>query len=99
MPAYSKTVKVSGRSSQELYDKISQDIDVMVEKWGVAQKMELTRDPAKKELHLKSAMVSATLICSNGAMTLNANLSLFAMPFRSKIDEQIDRWISKNFPV
>jgi hypothetical protein len=99
MPAYSKTVKIPGRSAQDLYEKISKDIDQMVEKWGLAGKMELSRDPGKRQLHLKHSMVSATLSCSEESMVLHAQLSLLATPFRSKIDEQIDRWISKNFPA
>ena len=99
MPAYSKTVKIPGRSAQDLYEKISQDIDQMVEKWGMAGRMELSRDPAKRQLHLKHSMVSATLSCAEERMVLDANLSLLATPFRSKIDEQIDRWIARNFPA
>lgn len=99
MPAYTKTVKIPGRSAQDLYEKISRDIDQMVEKWGVAGKMELSRDPGKRQLHLKSSMVTATLTCGEENMVLDGKLSLLAAPFRSKIDEQIDRWISKNFPV
>lgn len=99
MPAYTKTVKIPGRSAQDLYEKISQDIDRMVERWGVSGKMELSRDPDRRQLFLKSSMVSATLTCSEGSMVLDAKLSLLAVPFRSKIDEQIDRWISKNFPA
>ncbi|NDD91033.1 hypothetical protein EBZ37_02985 [bacterium] len=99
MPAYSKTIKVPGRSAQDLYDKISTDLDRMVEKWGVSQKMELSRDPSKRQLHVKSSMVTATLTCTDGCLVLDAKLSLLATPFRSKIDEQIERWVSKNFPA
>ncbi len=99
MPAYSKTVKIPGRSAQDLYEKLSKDIDQMVEKWGLAGKMELSRDPGKRQLHLKHSMVSATLSCAEECMVLDAKLSLLATPFRSKIDEQIDRWISRNFPA
>ena len=99
MPAYSKTVKVPGRSAHDLYEKISRDIDQMSQKWGVAQKMELSRDPEKRQIYLKSSMVSATLTCTEGCLVLEAKLSLLAAPFRSKIDEQIDRWVSKNFPA
>ncbi len=99
MPAYSKTVTIPGRTAQDLYDKISVDIEKLVEKWGMTQKMELSQDPGRRQVHLKSSMVSATLTCSDGCMVLDAKLSLLAVPFRSKIDEQIDRWISKNFPA
>lgn len=99
MPAYNKTVKLPGRSSQELYDRVSKQIDELVEKWGLADKMELRRDPEKKQVNLKHSMVSATLSCTEGQMSLDAKLSLMAMPFRSKLDEQIETWIKKNFPA
>ncbi len=99
MPAYTKTVKVPGRSAQDLFEKISKDIGPMIEKWGVSQGVELTHDPATRQLYLKSSLISATLTCSEGCMVLDAKLSLLALPFRSKIDEQIDRWVSKSFPA
>ncbi|MBU6376167.1 MAG: polyhydroxyalkanoic acid system family protein [Bdellovibrionales bacterium] len=99
MPAYTKTIKIPGRSAQDLYEKISADLDRMVEKWGVSQKMELSRDAAARKLHVKSSMVTAILTCSEGCLILDAKLSLLALPFRSKIDEQIERWVSKNFPA
>lgn len=99
MPAYTKTVKVPGLTAQDLFEKISKDIGPMIEKWGVSQGIELTRDPANRQVYLKSSLVSATLTCTEGCMVLDAKLSLLAMPFRSKIDEQIDRWVSKNFPA
>jgi len=99
MPAYSKTVKLPGRSAQDLYETVSKNIDEMVESWGVSGKMELSRDPGGRRLFLKSSLVSATLTCSEEQMVLDAKLSLLAAPFRSKIDEQIDRWVAKNFPA
>ena len=42
-------------------------------------------------------MFSATLSCSDGKISLDGNLSLLATPFRSKIDQGIDRWVEKTF--
>jgi hypothetical protein len=96
MASYSRTVEVPGKSSQELYDKISTEIDRFLSKTPIG-KYELQLDPKSKEVAFTSSMASATLICGEGKLVLNAKLSLFAAPFRSKLDEGIDRWIAKTF--
>jgi hypothetical protein len=98
MPAYNKKVRVPGKSAQELYEKISKDIEVMVSKWGLPN-AKLSHDAAKKQVLLKAPMVEATLSCHDGELRLDAQLGLLAMPFRSKIDEQVDKWVSRNFPA
>lgn len=96
MPSYTRKVEVPGKSSQELYDTVSSDISRFLEKTGIG-KFDLERDPGKKCVSFKSSMVSATLRCTDGALELDAKLSLLATPFRSKIDEGIDRWVAKTF--
>jgi hypothetical protein len=96
MPSYSRKVQVPGKTSQELYDKVAVDIDRFMEKASVG-KFEITRDPANKQVHIKSSMVNGTLFCTEGNLELDAKLSLLAMPFKSKLDEGIDKWISKAF--
>ena len=96
MPSYSRKVQIPGKTSQELYDKVSADIERFLEKVGMG-KFEVTRDAPKKQLQIKSSMFSATLACQEAAINLDAKLSLLATPFRSKIDEGIDRWIDKTF--
>jgi hypothetical protein len=96
MPAYKKIVKVPGHSAQELYDKVSADIDRFLTKASVG-KFEVTRDPSTREVKVKSPMFSATLFCEEETVRLDGSLSLMATPFRSKIDEGIDRWIAKTF--
>jgi hypothetical protein len=98
MPGYSKSVKIPGKTSQELYDKISSEIERLMEKVSLG-KFDVERDPAEKAVHLKSSMISATLTCSDGSIDLDAKLSLMAMPFKSKIDEGIDRWVKKTFQI
>ena len=44
-------------------------------------------------------MLDATLICGEGNLILDARLSLFAVPFRGKIDEGIERWLGRTFNV
>jgi hypothetical protein len=98
MPGYSKSVKIPGKSSQELYDKVSSEIERLMEKVTLG-KFDIERDPGEKAVHLKSSMVSATLTCSDGSIELDAKLSLMALPFKSKIDEGIDRWVKKTFQI
>ncbi len=96
MPSYSRQVEVSGKSAQELYDKISIEIDRFMEKSNVG-KFEVQRDPAKRQVSVKSSMFSATLHCDENLLRLEGSLSLMALPFRSKIDDGIDKWIGKTF--
>jgi hypothetical protein len=96
MPSYSRKVKIPGRTSQELYDKVSEGIDRFMSKAAIG-KFEIERDPTRKELHVKGSIFSATLSCLEAQMELNAKLSLMAMPFKSKLDESIDRWLFKTF--
>jgi hypothetical protein len=98
MPSYSKKVQIPGKSSQELYDKVSVDIDRFLEKAGIG-KVEVERKAGSKQVLIKSSMVTATLSCVDGAIDLDAKLSLLAAPFKSKIDEGISRWLSKAFNI
>ena len=96
MPSYTRKVTVAGKSSQELYDKVSSDIDRFLTKAQIG-KFDLERRPEKKEVEIKSSMFSAVLSCRDGALELNGKLSLLAAPFKSKIDEGIDKWLAKTF--
>ena len=96
MPSYKKEVKVPGKSSQELFDAVSATVDKFLEKASVG-KFDINRDAAKKTIDIKSSMFSGQLSCMDGCLKLDANLSLMATPFKSKIDEGIDKWISKVF--
>jgi len=96
MPSYTRKVQIPGKKSQELYDLISIEINQFMEKLSMGQ-FEIKNDPEGKQVHLKSSMVTATLSCLEECLELNAQLSLMAIPFRSKIDQGIDRWLSKMF--
>lgn len=99
MPKYSRSVRIPGKSSQELYDCVSRDIDKFMGKAPSQFKFEIERDPIKKEVQLKSSMATATLHCQEEELVLDSKLSLVAMPFRGKIDEGINRWLSKTFGI
>lgn len=98
MPSYTRKVDIPGKSSQELYDKVAADIDRFLSKASFG-KFEIDRDPVKREVRVKATMASATLVCRDGCMELQAKLSLLAMPFKSKLDEGIDKWLAKTFKL
>ena len=96
MPNYTRKVDVPGKSAQELYDRVSQDIDRFIEKISIG-KYDLYRDPQQKKVTLKASMVTAVLTCTDGVLQLDAQLSLLAAPFRGKLDDAINRWLGKTF--
>jgi len=99
MASYSRNVTIPGKSSDEIYKKISTDIDRFVEKYtGNLGKFDIERDEASKTVTLKSSMATAKLVCEEGSVRLDAKLGLLASAFRSKIDQGIDRWLEKTFP-
>ena len=96
MPSYTRKVRIPGKTSQELYDVVAKDIDRFLEKASLG-KCEIEKNPSSKKIKVKNRLFSATLNCAEAEMELEATLSLLAMPFRSKLDESIDRWLTKSF--
>lgn len=96
MPSFTKKVPIPGKSSQEVFDTMSSGIEQFLTKAAVG-KFQVDRDPQKKELRIKSSLFSATLVCSESEMEVQAQLSLLAMPFKSKFDEGITRWVNRAF--
>jgi len=96
MPPYQRRVKVPGKTAQELYDKISSDIDHFLSKTSLGN-FTLKRFPEKQEIQLQSSMLSAMLKCTEGAISLEGQLSFLASPFKAKIDQGIDKWIDQSF--
>lgn len=96
MPSYNREVQVPGISSQELFDKVSTDISRFLEKTNTGS-YEIERDASRKQVSVKGSMFSAVLSCTDGKISLDGKLSLLATPFKSKIDQGIDRWLEKAF--
>ncbi len=96
MPSYSKEVKILGKTSDQLYEKVAVEIDRMLEKSNLG-KYEVVRRPEKKELEIKSSLFSAVLKCTDGKISLNGKIGMMALPFKAKIDSGIDRWLAKTF--
>ena len=98
MPSYSRSVDVPGKTAQELYDKISADIDKFVAKAGMG-KFDIAREATSKKVTVKSSLgVTASLVCEESRIRVDAQLSLLASPFKGKIDEGINWWLNKTFP-
>ena len=98
MPAYTRRVELPGRTSDELFTKVSKEITHFLEKASIG-KCDVTPEKSSKKIAVKGSMFSADLKCGDGFLELNVNLSLFAAPFRGKLDEGIDRWLAKAFPA
>lgn len=96
MPSYSRRVDLPGRSAQELFDRVSGDIDRLMGQLPLG-KVDVQRDAGACKVVVKTSMATATLRCLEGAMELEAALSLLATPFRSKIDAVIDSWVQEKF--
>jgi hypothetical protein len=96
MPSYSRRVQVPGKNSKELYDAVAGGIDRFLEKASIG-KFEIEKDAAKKEVRLKGSMFKGAINCSETDIVLSGQLSMLAMPFKSKLDEGITRWLSKTF--
>lgn len=96
MPSYSRKVKIQSKSSQELYQKISEEIDRFLEKSSIG-KYELERHPEQKKIKAKSALFSAELTCQEEIVILDVQLSLLATPFKSKLDDGLTKWLNKHF--
>ena len=96
MPSYSRKIPLPGKTGQELYDKIEGGIEGFLNKTPLG-KFDLARDAASRTIQIRSSLLTATLACQDGEISLDAKLSLIAAPMRGKIDEGIDRWIHKVF--
>ncbi len=97
MPSLSRKIPLPGKSDQELYDVVAREIDRFMAKASIG-KYEIERLPDQKCVKIKSSLISATLQCQTGQISLDAQLSLLAAPFKSKIDDGIQWWLSKAFP-
>jgi hypothetical protein len=99
MPSYSRRVKIPGRSSQELYQVTSNDIDHFLSKAPMLGSYQVEPNPENKSLQVKSSMFSATLTCREEEIELSVQLSMLAAPFKSKLDEGISQWLAKKFDL
>jgi len=95
MPAYKKKIKAPGQSADVLFKLVSGGLEGFLKKMGISD-FEIKTNASKKQIELESKFFSATLIARKDELELDGSLSLLAMPFKSKIDEGIEKWIQKN---
>jgi len=96
MPNYSRRIDLPGQSSEALYRKVSDGIDQFLEKIPVG-KVDVERDAARREVHVRSSLFSATLACGEQSVQFDAQLGMVAALFRSHIDQGIDAWLERAF--
>jgi hypothetical protein len=97
MANYKHESPVQGKSADELYAKVSEGIERFLGKVPMMDNYELDRDAAEKVFRIDSKPFKGVLACRDGIVTLEGKLSLFAAPFKSKLSEGLDRWLSKTF--
>ncbi len=98
MPSYKRTVEIPGKSADDLYQKVASDIEVFLSKTSI-KGYEIERATVNRQVSVKSSMFNVTLICEDGRVRLDGSLSLMAMPFKGMLDDGIDKWLAKTFPV
>lgn len=98
---YSKVVALPGKDANQIYSQCTSGIDKLQEKFQTSSPIafEIIKNPAQKTIDLKSSWVSANLKVEAGKATLTAKISFLALPFKAKIEENLDRWIQKTFQV
>ncbi len=97
MPKFAKEVFIKGQSVDVLYERVVNDLSKFLNKTAFGH-AELFRDDAQKILHFKASMAEGEISCHEGRIRVDAKISLFTVPFKSKIDETIDHWVESTFP-
>ena len=98
MARYQRSVQLPGISAVTLYEKVSGEIDHFLSK-AVPGNFDIERDPQRSEVRVQSSLFSATLSCEEARMGLDVQLSLLASPFKSKLDQAVNRWLAKSFQI
>ncbi len=94
MGKYQREINFPGKSSDEIYEKISTTIEQFLDKLSLSN-VNLERSPGKKSVSFKSKVASAKLTCHEEKILIEAELGFMAMAFKSKIDQGIDKWLSQ----
>ncbi|MBC7387239.1 MAG: polyhydroxyalkanoic acid system family protein [Cryobacterium sp.] len=98
MATYKRSIPIPGKTSAEIYDRISKAISKFQENdSGKFGKFDITTDAASKSVKLESSHVTADLQCMDGEVQLAGKLSFLASAFKSKIDSGINDWVAKAF--
>ena len=96
MPKYQLNLDVPGVSADTIYEKVQIEIDQFFSKMGVGE-FKFEYRPNDLEIDLDNKNFSGTLKCMNGKLSVEGKIGLLAVPFKSKIDEAVSKWISRTF--
>ena len=96
MRKYAKKITIPGASAQDIYQKITDGMDDFLDRFSVG-KLVVTRHDDTQSIEIESSHVVGTLKCDEGLISVTGKLSLFARPFKSKMDAAIDSWVSSSF--
>ena len=96
MAGFSKEFKIPGKSSAEIYQAVSTDIDRFLSKTPLGQ-AQVTREESQKSVTFKASMASGTITAQEGSLKIDVSLSLLASAFKGKIEEGVTRWLEKTF--
>ena len=100
MPSYRKVAELPGKSAADLYKKVSEGLtglEATLQSVPGGADARTEHDASAHKVTIFSKFINATLVCHEGRIELNGALSWIAMPFKSKIDEVLDRWLKKTF--
>lgn len=96
MPSYSRKVEIPGKNADQIYEAVSRDIDKFLSKSAIGN-YDVTRSSRDKVVSVSAKLFSAELTSGDNVLHLDVKLSLIAAPFKSKLDQGIDRWLAKTF--
>lgn len=96
MPNYNRTISLPGYSASDVYQKVSEGIEQVIQKLSVSG-IQIDRIDETREVRLRSRMINAALKCDESRIHLDYSLSLMAVAFKSRIDDGIDQWIQSSF--
>lgn len=98
MAKFTKSFNIPGKNGQMIYQAISENIEKFLSKTPIGEH-ELKKDDAKKEISFKASMASGTIRAQDDGVHVDISLSLLATPFKGKLEEGINKWLSKTFGI
>ena len=94
MPKLHKRIEIPGQSARDLFARIRSEMEQSLARAGVdGAKLSLRESECVVEV--SHAMIAGTIRCHEGAIEVDAKLSLLATPFRSKIEGWFEAWGKK----
>ncbi len=96
MGNYTKSISVPGKSAKDLFGFVQSELERFLASTPLkGHKIEYKN--ADLSVDYASSMAKFTLKCEEECLKLDGNLSFLALPFKSKLDSAIERWVSKHF--